>query len=141
MQHLDSLWKAVNIVGSVRDMAIESKIYRWNIAPPITFYLHIEYADIFIQRWGKPIIEARVKLQAGFGWRVATDQDEAGVYVVAKRKPFIGSLGRAKFTVSLPQNIYLTLKLEHCQLSLDDLNTTLNIPPLSSSITNLNEEA
>lgn len=141
MQHLDNLWKAVNIVGNVRDMAIESKTYRWNIEPPITFYLHVEHADILIQRWESPIIDMKVKLQAGFGWRVATDQDEAGVYVVAKRKPFIGSMGRAKLTVTLPQNMYLTLKLEHCQLSLDNLNTTINIPPLSDEALSLNGDS
>lgn len=129
MQHLDSLWKAVNIVSSVRDLAVESKTYQWDITPPITFYLHVEYADVTLKRHNAPTISAKLELQAGFGWQVATDQDDAGVYIVAKRKPVIGTMGRGNFHITLPHNIHVTLKLEHCQLTLDDLNTTLDLPP------------
>jgi hypothetical protein len=134
MQHLDSLWKAVTIVSSVRDLALESKTYHWDITPPITFYLHVEYADVILKRHDKPMISAKVELQAGFGWQVTTDQDDAGAYIVAKRKPLIGTMGHGKFDIILPHNIHVTLKLEHCQLTLDDLNTTLDIPPHMRSI-------
>ena len=133
MQGLENLWKAVNIVSSVRDFAVESKTYQWDIAPPITF-LHVEYADVTIKRHALPTIFAKVELQAGFGWQVATDQDQAGVYIVAKRKPVIGTIGRGKFYITLPHDIHVTLKLEHCQLTLDDLNTTLDLPPHNQSI-------
>lgn len=128
MQHLDNVWKAMNIVNSVRGLAIESKTYQWDITPPITFFLHVEYSDVTIKRHEKPTIVAKVELQAGFGWQVATDQDLAGVYIVAKRKPVIGTMGRGNFTITLPHNIHVTLKLEYCQLTLDDLNTTLDLP-------------
>jgi hypothetical protein len=134
MQHLDSLWKAVNIVSSVRDLAVESKTYQWDITPPITFYLHVEYADVTLKRHDIATISAKVELQAGFGWQVATDQDEAGVYIVAKRKPLIGTMGRGNFEITLPQDIHITLKLEHCQLTLDDLNTTLDLPSQTPSV-------
>lgn len=134
MQHLDNLWKAVNIVGSVRDLAVESKLYQWEVSAPMTFYLHVEYADITLKRRQQHTILAKVQLQAGFGWQVVTDQDEAGVYMVAKRKPVIGSIGRGKFEITLPENIHVTLKLEHAQLTLDNLNTTLDIPAHTQSI-------
>ena len=134
MQRLDSLWKAVNIVSSVRDLAVESKTYQWDITPPITFFLHVEHADVTLKRHTLPMISARVELQAGFGWQVATDQDHAGVYIVAKRKPVIGTMGRGKFYITLPHDIHVTLKLEHCQLTLDDLNTTLDLPPHNHAI-------
>ena len=130
MQHLDSVWKAMNIVSSVRDIAVESKTYQWDITPPITFFLQAEYSDVTITRHDKPIISAKLELQAGFGWQVATDQDAAGVYIVAKRKPLIGTIGRGKFHISLPHTVHVTLKLEHCQLTLDDLNTTLDLPAI-----------
>ena len=136
MQPLDSLWKAVTIVSSVRDLALESKTYHWDITPPITFYLHVECATVVLKHHDKPTISATIELQAGFGWQVATDQDDAGVYIVAKRKPLIGTIGRGNFDITLPHDIHVTLKLEHCQLRLDDLHTTLDIPPytLSSDI-------
>jgi len=128
MQHLDNVWKAVNIVSSVRGLAVESKTYQWDITPPITFFLQVEYSDVTIKRHTQPSICAKTELQAGFGWQLATDQDNAGVYIVAKRKPLIGTIGRGKFDIVLPHNIHVTLKLEHCQLTLDDLNTTLDLP-------------
>ena len=70
-----------------------------------------------------------VLLRAGFGWQLTTDQDDAGVYVVAKRKPVIGSIARGKFHFTLPQGVYISLKLTQCQLCLDDLTASLDLPP------------
>jgi hypothetical protein len=137
MQGLDSLWKAVNLVSSVRNLAVETKIYQWEITPPITFFLDVEYADVTLTRHELPMISAKIELQAGFGWQVATDQDDAGVYIIAKRKPLIGTMGRGNFYIALPHDIHVTLKLEHCQLTLDDLNTTLDFPVHDASSTKI----
>lgn len=134
MQHFDNLWKAVNVVSSVRELAVESKTYQWDVTPPITFFLHVEHADVTIKRHDLPQIVARVELQAGFGWQVVTDQDDAGVYIIAKRKPLIGSMGRGKFIITLPHDIHTTLKLEHCQLTFDDLYTQVDIPPQTPTV-------
>lgn len=128
MQHLENLWKAVNLVGSVRDIAVESKTYQWDITPPITFFLQVDHADVTLKRHDTPMIQAEVELQTGFGWQIMTDQDEVGVYIVGKRKPVIGTIGRAKFAITVPHNIHVTLKLQHCQLTLDDFNRTLDLP-------------
>lgn len=129
MQHLENLWKAVNVVSSVRDLAVDSKQYQWDVTSSLTFFLHVEYASVVIKRHTLPKILAQVELQTGFGWQMVTDQDDAGVYIVAKRKPLIGSMGRGKFTITVPYDVHVTLKLERCQLTLDDLNTQLDLPP------------
>ena len=133
MQRFENLWKAVNLVSSVRDLAVESKTYQWDVAPPITFFLDVEYGDVRLKRHNKSVISASIELQAGFGWQIVTDQDPAGVYIVARRKPLIGTMGRGKFEVILPHDVHITLKLEQCQLILDDLNTTLDFPPQTLS--------
>lgn len=129
MQRFENLWKAVNVVSSVRDLAVESKTYQWDVTLPLTFFLDAEYADVMLKRHDTQQIMAQVELQAGFGWQVVTDQDDAGVYIIAKRKPLIGTMGRGKFIITLPHNIHTTLKLEHCQLTLDNLTTTIDLPP------------
>lgn len=129
MQRFENLWKAVSVVSSVRDLAVESKTYQWDVTLPLTFFLDVEYADVMLKRHDTPQIMAQVELQAGFGWQVVTDQDDAGVYIIAKRKPLIGTMGRGKFIITLPHTIHTTLKLEHCQLTLDDLTTTIDLPP------------
>ncbi len=129
MRHLENLWQAFHWLGSARDLTVESKNYQWEVTPPITFFLQAEQADVKLTRHDKPQVLARVELQAGFGWQMIAEQDEAGVYLIAKRKPLIGSIGRGKFDITLPDNIHVTLKLARCQLRLDNLNTTLDFPP------------
>ncbi len=135
MQNLENLLKAINFVGSVRDLAVESKTYQWDVTPPLTFYLDIEFADVILKRHDDNVIIAKTEIEAGFGWQIVTDQDDAGVYIVGKRKPLIGTIGRAKFMITLPHTAHLTLKLEQCRLTLDDLTTTLNFTPQPKSDT------
>ena len=129
MRHLDNLRRALSLFGAARDLAIESRRFEWEVPTPNTFYLEAEYADIRLSTHEHRQILAKVELQAGFGWQLATDQDEAGVYIVARRKPVLGSIGRAKFTITLPSDVHLSLQLEHCQLCLVDLNTSLDLAP------------
>lgn len=129
MQRLDTLWKLVTAASAVRDMAVETKAYEFNVAAAVTFYLHAEYARVILKRWSQPRIVIQAELQAGFGWRVQTDRDEAGVYLVAKRRTLIGNLSRANFRVMLPHDAYAVLKLDNGSLELDDLKHTLHIPP------------
>lgn len=95
MQHLDKLWKVINAAGTVRDLAQESKTLRFQVQPPITLYLHAEHATVIIHRHDEPVITVDTVLQAGFGWRLADDQDDAGVYLVAKRRTLVGGMSRA----------------------------------------------
>lgn len=129
MRHLGGLWQAVKLLSSARNLAIETRRFDWRVTPPSTFYLDAEYADIRLVTEEGGLISAKVEVPLGIGWQLATDQDEAGVYIVAKRKPVIGSISRAKFTVALPSALHISLKLAHCQLRLDDFSARLELPP------------
>jgi len=129
VQHLDTLWKVISAASTVRDLAQETKSYEFLIEPAITFYLHVEYASVQLKRWNQPKITIAAQLQAGFGWRVATDQDEVGVYFVAKRRAVVGNLSRAQFTIRVPHETYLVFKLQNSAFTFDSLNHTLQIPP------------
>ena len=129
MQHLDTLWKVINAAGTVRDLAQERKTYQFTVEPPTTFYLHTEHAFVHVKRWYLPKIEIRTVLDVKFGWRVMTDQDDAGVYVVAKRRTVVGSMARGEFKIFVPRDTHLILKVEHGAIMLDDVNATLQIPP------------
>lgn len=132
MQHLDTLWKMVTAASTVRDLALESKTYQFVVQPRVTVYVHTEYAAISITRWHQPLVTMKAQLQAGFGWRVETDQDEAGVYLVAKRRAVVGGLGRGRFDLHVPYNAYLHLKLEKGQLTLDDISGEYTLPPVEN---------
>lgn len=128
---LRKAWKALEIVGAARELAIETRRFNWDVAPRTTFFLQAEHTDVRLKAHERPEILATIKLQAGFGWHLVTDQDEAGVYIIARRKPVIGSVGRGRFDIALPADARVSLKLEHCQLCLDDLKASLDLPPFA----------
>ena len=132
MRLLDNTLKALKLVGAARELAIETRRFNWNVAPGTTLYLQAEYADIRLVTHDRRELLAKVELQAGFGWQLLADQDEAGVYIIVRRKPLIGSISRCSFDIALPDDLHLSLQLEYCRLCLDELTSSLELPPLAS---------
>lgn len=129
MQHLSTLWKIANAASEVAEIARSSEVYRFNVTDNLTFYLHTAHAEVRIRRWEEDRIEVMAHLQAPFGWQLRTDQDDAGVYFVARRKPVVGNLSGAVFSVMVPTTTNLLLKLDQCRLVLDDVTATVTLPP------------
>jgi hypothetical protein len=117
------------VASTVTELARQASTYHFGVFGPVTFYLQTEHADVSITRWTQPKIEVQARLEAAFGWRVAADQDEAGVYVVARRRPLVGAVSRAAFSVFVPLDTYLILKLMACRAALESLDGTLHLPP------------
>lgn len=128
-KHLNTLWQVANAASTVADFARQSQTYTFPVYGPVTVYLQAEQAEIRLVRWGLPKVDVFVQLQVAFGWRIATDQDADGVYVVAKRRMLVGSMSRATFTLTVPQDAYLILKLHESSLLVSDVNGTLHVPP------------
>lgn len=129
MRHLGNIWKAARLFNAARELAVETQRFQWDVTEPNTFFLQAEQSDIGLVWHDQPQILAKIEMRAGFGWQLTTDQDGAGVYVVAKRKPVIGSIGRGKFHFYLPRGVHISLKLKQCQLCFDDLTASLDLPP------------
>lgn len=128
---LEKAWKAFKLLGAARDIAIETRRFHWDVRPGATFFLQAQYADIRLAANAGRQIAAKIELQAGFSWQLVTDQDEAGVYIIARRKSLIGSMSRGRFDIALPRDAHISLKLEHCQLCLADLHTALDLKPFA----------
>lgn len=128
---LEQAWSAFKLIGAARELAIETRRFHWDVKPRATFFLQAQYADIRLVAKDRQAIAAKIELQAGFGWQLLTDQDEAGVYIIARRKALIGSMSRCRFDIALPRDAHISLKLEHCQLCLADLNTALDLKPFA----------
>lgn len=130
MQTLNTLWQAVNAVSSLREFTRQERTYYFAVqSPPVTFYLAADNATVQIIRWQRPLIEVTTSLQGAFGWRIAAEQDEAGVYMAAKRRSVIGGLASARFEARVPADTYLVLRLENGALFMDNVNGVLRIPP------------
>ena len=127
-QHLNTLNELASAVSTVAEMARQSQTYRFNVSGAITLYMDLESAEVRVLRRPDPAVEVIANLQVPFAWRIATDQDEAGVYVVARRRPVVGSVASAAFQVNVPPDTYIVLKLKDCRLSLDALTGTVELP-------------
>ncbi len=131
---LNRLWQAVNAAAELREMTRDRRTYVFHTSGPITFYLRAEKADVHIARWKLPKVELSVRLEGAFGWRVAAEQDEAGVYVAAHRRRVIGEFSSALFSVIVPHDAHLALKLEDGQVRLANVSGLLEIPALSEEM-------
>jgi hypothetical protein len=129
MQHLNTLTQLVNAASTVVELARASQTYIFQVASSATCYIHVSSGDVQVARQSAPQIEIIAQLQAPFAWRVAAEQDDAGVYLVALRRPFVGAMGSASFLITVPEDAYLALRLEHCRLSLADVNGLIELPP------------
>jgi hypothetical protein len=120
MQRLNQLWQlagaASNAAAGLRDLTLHTQTYTFWVRDdqPLTVYLRAEKAEIRLWRWARPQVEVATRLQRAFGWRVATDQDDAGVYIAARRRRVVGGLSTALFELTVPQQAYLMLKLDDC---------------------------
>jgi hypothetical protein len=132
MQKLNTLWQVVSLASDLKGITRHTQTYYFSTIGPITFYLQAEHAEVRVMRWALPKVEVTATLQAAFGWRIATDQDAAGVYVVAKRKALLGGMSSAVFTVIVPDDAYLVLKLDDGRVMLEHINGTLQVPPTSA---------
>lgn len=92
-------------------------------------YIHAEHAQIVIQRHDAPNIQIEARLIAPMAWRITAEQDAAGVYLVALRRPIISAIAGAVFTVRVPSMMAVSLKLKHADLMQHDLSGDMTIPP------------
>jgi hypothetical protein len=64
-----------------------------------------------------------------FGLELVAEQDEAGVYVVARQKAVVGKLSRADFTLTVPTDCHLVFHLTPGDIVFEQLNGMLELPP------------
>jgi hypothetical protein len=128
MQRIHRLMQVVNAASSVAEIVREKQVYRYGVQSACALYLHAEGAEVRLFRWELPAIEIVAQLQASFGWRIASEQDEAGVYFVAKRRPFVGAVAGGTFALTVPRETHVILRLERCQVWMTNVSSTVEIP-------------
>jgi hypothetical protein len=129
MQHLNTLSQVVGAASTVMEWARSSQTYSFHVKSGASCYVHIGGGEVRIARENIGQIEIAAKFQAPFGWRVAAEQDDAGVYFVALRRAIVGGIAHANFLIRIPHDAYLTLKLEHTRLALEDVSGVFELPP------------
>jgi hypothetical protein len=98
------------------------------VSTQTALYVRGSMIDVIVRRVPEPTdVELQANLHASFGWEFKAEQDEQGIYIVALRKPIVGALARATFTLIAPANMNLICKLTPGTLHLDNVDGTLRI--------------
>lgn len=134
MQVYNTVRKLMETAASVREIADEKKTLTYQVNGATTLYLQTEQAHVTLSRWTERRIEILMALQLSVGWRYAADQDEAGVYIVAMRRPVVGSLSRAEFNLLVPTDTHVIFKLKDCAMTLNAINGQIELMPQTGAL-------
>lgn len=103
----------------------------FNVRLPCTVYVRAAHCQVDVLRQSgereRERVELYATLRAAFGWEFSTDQDDAGVYIVAKRKPVVGALADARFTLMVPAGAHLVLHLTPGSVHLIDFDGKITL--------------
>ncbi|PJF42278.1 MAG: hypothetical protein CUN50_04795 [Candidatus Thermofonsia Clade 1 bacterium] len=105
---------------------------RFKVQPPLTVYVRGSHVSVRVQRAAADSVILDADLHAHFGWEFVTDQDDAGVYIVARRKPLVGALSWATLSLTVPFYAHLALHLTPGSLHLAHLEGKLTLPATTS---------
>jgi hypothetical protein len=109
-------------------VATKSFEQRFTVTLPTTVYVRASQCNVTIRYEPGNRVELSANLRASFGWELAADQDSAGVYIVAKRKPVVGKIASAHFTLTVPPEANLVLHLTPGSFRLENVDGKLTIP-------------
>jgi hypothetical protein len=120
---------AVQATAETAATAASKSFEQWfTVTPPTTVYVRASQCNITIRYRPGDRVELAANLRASFGWELAADQDSAGVYIVAKRKPVVGKMSTARFTLTVPPEVNLVLHLTPGTVRLENVDGKLTVP-------------
>lgn len=129
MQQLNQLMQIAKAASIVNDLTRSKHTHSLPARDALTVYLHAQDAAVRLVRWDRPLVEATIETRPPLAWRVATDFDDDGVYIVALRRAGFGSIASASMQVLVPRRAHLVLRLTDGLVTLDHVTGTLHIPP------------
>jgi len=122
-------------VQATTDAAVDatSKAFRqtFTVTFPVTVYVRASHSHVTIRKLPGTQVVLDASIRASFGWEFVTDQDSDGVYIVARRKPVLGALSAARFTLSIPSEANLVLHLTPGSVQFVDVDGKLSLPAQS----------
>jgi hypothetical protein len=116
-------------VDAVPRPAQRSHVQVFNVVPPVTVYIRASHCRVAVRRTSAPKVTLDAQMASAFGLELATDQDDAGVYIVAHRKPVVGQIGSINLTVTVPADCHLAFHVTPGDIVLEGIDGMLELPP------------
>lgn len=111
MQYLKHLDKLFSLAEGVRQFSQVEATRHFNVTLPTTVYVDVADAPLTVIGHDEAVVSIEAQLPRGGGWQWRTEQDEAGVYIVAKRGAFAPLTLTPKFIITLPIRATIMLNL------------------------------
>jgi hypothetical protein len=108
--------------------AQRSHVQVFNVKPPVTVYVRASHCRITVCREPEPKVILDANLYRAFGVELTAEQDDAGVYIVAKRKAVVGRVTRIDLALTVPANSQLALHLTPGDVIFEGVDGMLELP-------------
>lgn len=105
------------------------------VQAPVTLFVRGSQCKVTVGYHELDHVEIYASLYAAFGMRLVIEQDEAGVYVVIRRRRIWGALSRSEVLIRVPHYCRLAFNLTPGDVQLQRLHGTLEIPPFAQQQT------
>ncbi|MFC1960471.1 hypothetical protein ACFLYO_07150 [Chloroflexota bacterium] len=133
MCSFEMAWQVFSTVRSLPDVTRRRHVIAYEVQNPITVYVRASHCRVMVQRTTDAQVQIECELRQSFGWNWITERDEAGIYVVLKRKPLVGALSSAALTLVVPSDAYLVFNLTPGSVHLADFDGRLGVAPVQGS--------
>ncbi len=133
MRMLELALETLSAVRSLPDLARERRVAAYEVRGPTTVFVRASHCRVLVRRIQEARVQIECDLRQAFGWEWVTERDEAGVYLVLKRRPVVGTLSTAEVTLLVPPDAYLVFHLTPGSVQLADFEGRLSVEPLGLS--------
>lgn len=106
------------------------------VQKPTTIFIRGTRCHVTVRYHDLDQVEIHARLYNAFGLLFVAEQDEAGVYLIVRRRRLLGLISRAEFLLKVPRYANLTFNLTPGTIRLDEINGILELPPLLERIPN-----
>ena len=115
-------------VEAVPKSGQRSFIQVFAVSRPLTVYVRGSHCAVSVRRHDAPRVELEASLARSFGAELTAEQDEAGIYIVARRKPVVGAAARLELALTVPPDAHLALHLTPGDVSFLDVDGLAEFP-------------
>jgi hypothetical protein len=121
---------ALDAASGVMPHTAQSYTQVFKVDRPVTVYVRGSHCRVTVRRAVAPQVTLEASMVRAFGLEFATEQDDAGVYIVLKRKPVMGTVSRAEFALTVPYDCHLAFNLTPGDVVLQNPDGLFELPPV-----------
>jgi hypothetical protein len=108
--------------------AQRSHVQVFSVHSPVTVYVRASHCRVTVCRHPDSKVVLETNLYRAFGVELTAEQDEAGVYVVARRKAVVGRITRIDLMLTVPADSHLAFHLTPGDIIFQDIDGMVELP-------------